>query len=210
MATSACPRRQQTREFSPHPTTSAPRTPTSRFARRKFFPLAHVATLPPTISVLECRHTPTCRSSRNDTKRVAVQAAWQDRALPGSTHPSGRPPAGTPRRSKERFNGETVGLDVVEDDDLHDRAVAEGFRIADVDELYQLARGPSALERRLALVPLRESGQVLPRPRLGEILDGRTRPAGVRPSHRRAPPPERHRLEREALAWGYEHNSSQS
>ncbi len=67
---------------------------------------------------------------------MAVQAAWQDRALPGSTHPSRRPPAGALRRSKERFNGETVGLDVVEDDDLHDRAVAEGFRIADVDELY--------------------------------------------------------------------------
>ena len=102
------------------------------------------------------------------------------------------------------------GLDVVVDDDLHDRAVAEGFRIADEDELYGwLAdqarasdawpwcqcerRGTCCLDHRV--VRSSKGGLAL------QELDHRT-------GEPRAP--ERHRQELEAFAWGYRHTWAQT
>lgn len=63
------------------------------------------------------------------------------------------------------------GLDVAVDDVLHgarSRRFSDGGR----GRALQLARGPSASERRLTLVQQPESRQVLPRPPRGQILQG--------------------------------------
>ena len=102
------------------------------------------------------------------------------------------------------------GLEVVDDDSLHDRAVAEGMGLEDEGDLFcWLAEGA------------RETGCW---PRCGCARRGSCCPGHrvVRSSagglalqeldHRTGEPrvPEQRRLEREARGWGYRHNWAQA
>ena len=102
------------------------------------------------------------------------------------------------------------GLDVVVDDDLHDRAVAEGMGLEDEADLFCWLAEQA-----------RDSGRW---PRCGCARQGaccldhrvvRSSAGGLalqEIDHRTGQPrdPERRRLEREARAWGHRHNQAQA
>ena len=101
------------------------------------------------------------------------------------------------------------GLEVVDDDSLHGRAVAEGMGLEDEGDLFcWLAE--QARETGSCALRLRTPRLVLSRPPRGPILHGRSRPAELDTATGRPARPERRRLEREARAWGLRHTWAQA
>ena len=102
------------------------------------------------------------------------------------------------------------GLDVVEDDDLLGRAVAEGFRIANEEELCAWLADQDRASDGWPRCGCRHRARCCLDHRVVRSSTGGLALQEIDHRTGRPRPPERQRLEREASAWGHRHTRAQA